>query len=104
MLHSYISNRLDNIHALKGKEISASDLELGDIITQDNIKDVAYSSSTVIKITETEVWLIRPYIKTSDSEFAGRGIIPYIGFEEYQIPKKPEYKVIFLYRRFSPVR
>ena len=43
-----------------------------------------YSTATVVKIEDSMVHMVRPYIHTSDFETTA-GVIPYIGWENYVI-------------------
>lgn len=66
---------------------AARDLRLGDkIITAAKPEENPnpYSDCTVIKIDETGVTVMRPYVHTSDFVYTG-GVIGYIGIEQYTI-------------------
>ena len=66
---------------------SEKDLVIGDVI---KLSDGAHMAATIIKIRQNDdglcrwLTLFRPYTHTSDVETSG-GIIPYIGFEQFEI-------------------
>lgn len=64
-------------------KVTTDQLKLGDIV---KLGWDSYSTATIIKITENEITFFRPYVHTSDFEYSG-GVIPYIGTEQFTIPK-----------------
>jgi hypothetical protein len=70
-----------------GKPLYFDEAELGDVI--EGACSGAYSSSTIINIKVDDrygriITLFRPYCHTSDYKYTG-GVIPYIGFEKYDV-------------------
>ena len=73
-------------------ECKARETRMGDVVLLNHTKHqpvdlkyqipTAYHTATVIKITDTEVRVFRPYVHTSDFTYTG-GIIPYTGIEEF---------------------
>jgi hypothetical protein len=82
-------------------EILARECQLGDVVQTSPFVDASYADATVVRITDTEIYLFRPYVHTSDFSYSGNRIIPYVGFEQYQI--YPESRVRLIYRRSAPV-
>jgi hypothetical protein len=80
------------------KQVKASDLNVGDIIRVSDIDD-GYNDSTVINVTETVVYVVRPYVHTSDFTTSA-GLISYIGQEEFCIG--PDMRVTLL-RSVNPM-
>jgi len=75
----------------RGKTVSVSELRLGDVVEMAGLSDErelgAYKCSTVIRVTDAEVTLFRPYVHTADFTTTA-GVIPYIGTEEYSVSKR----------------
>jgi hypothetical protein len=67
---------------MKPVEVTAAELNLGDVI---RVTDV-FGDAVVRKITITDIYVFRPYATTSDFSYVG-GVIPYIGIEEFSIPR-----------------
>lgn len=78
------------------KQIKADECNLGDTISTGMVGP--WSTSVVIRKTATHLVLFRPYAITADFEYTD-GVIPYIGFEEYSVPRS--FSVI-LHERSKP--
>jgi hypothetical protein len=75
----------------------ASECRLGDVVSTTS---GPFNAAVVIRITDTEIELFRPYAITSDFETTA-GVIPYIGYEEYSIYLKDS---VMLLQRGGPIR
>ena len=64
--------------------VKAEFLNLGDRI---QLFEGAYSTATVVKINETTVTTVRPYIHIGDFEYIGHKVLHYTGIETCDIPK-----------------
>lgn len=71
-------------------------LRLGDVVKTSKL-DEAFTTATVINVTEDEVTLFRPYVHTGDYSHTG-GVTPYIGFEQYKLSRNHG-RPVFLYSR-----
>jgi len=65
-------------------KVKAKDLKLADIVRTH--ADTNYGTATVSRVTDEEVFLVRPFIHTGDFEHTG-GVLWYIGIEEYHIQR-----------------
>lgn len=77
-------------------EAETHQLRLGDVIKTSKL-DEAFTSATVIDVTEDEVTLFRPYVHTGDYSHTG-GVTPYVGFEQYKLSRNSG-RPVFLYSR-----
>lgn len=71
-------------------------LRLGDVVNSSKL-DEAFTSATVINVTEDEVVLFRPYVHTGDFSHTG-GVTPYVGFEQYKLSRNHG-QPVYLYSR-----
>jgi hypothetical protein len=79
--------------------VLASELQLGDTV---RISPLPFSDAKVMRITDVDVTLFRPYVVTSDFECSEGEVIPYTGFEEYNLSLTKE--VTLLSRACLPIR
>ena len=70
------------------------ELQLGDRV---RLFEGAFNDATVINVTETVVTVFRPYVHTSNFSTTG-GLIPYLGFEEFDLYRDSDKTVTLLYR------
>lgn len=77
-------------------EAEVHQLRLGDVVKTSKL-DEAFTSATVINVTEDEVTLFRPYVHTGDYSHTG-GVTPYIGFEQYKLSRNHG-RPVLLYSR-----
>lgn len=77
-------------------EAETHQLRLGDVVKTSKL-DEAFTTATVINVTEDEVTLFRPYVHTSDYSHTS-GVTPYIGFEQYKLSRNHG-RPVFLYSR-----
>ncbi len=69
---------------VKKTKVSVDELQLRDVVKVYDGNE-GYHTATVIRITDEEVTLFRPYVHTTDFESTA-GVIPYMGFEQYTLP------------------
>ena len=72
--------------------MNVSELQLRDVV---KLFDGDYSYATVYRITDTQVFMIRPYIHTSEF-ITTSGVITYIGHEDiiYQLNSSREFELV----------
>jgi hypothetical protein len=74
------------------KMIPANALQLGDTI---KAFDDVFGWAIVIRVSDNDVTLFRPYATTADFSYTG-GVIAYIGLEQYSVPRnKAEFFVAY---------
>jgi hypothetical protein len=85
------------------------DLQIGDVVNLG--LGEGFESSTVVKVTENYVELVRPYVHTSDFtclahlyDEEGEGVIDYIGTERMTLCKRDTRPVTLVYRRRIPLK
>jgi hypothetical protein len=76
--------------------VTHRDLQLGDRIRLTDVSR-AYNDATVINVTDKGVTVFRPYVHTSDFSTTA-GIIPYLGFEQFDLWRDSDKTVTLLYR------
>ena len=75
--------------------ITPREMELGDTVQYMPFGS-AWNMAIVKQVTATEVILWRPYGTTADFSYTG-GVICYVGWEQYSIPRENngEYKLLY---------
>ena len=78
------------------KLVKPRELECADVV--ETSPDGPWNYAIVKKVTETQIFLFRPYGTTSDFKYTG-GVICYIGIDEYAIERSDERPLMLLERK-----
>lgn len=68
------------------QQLLTTELRLGDVISV-SVARSEFDDCIVTRITDTEIHLFRVYATCSDFSYTG-GVIPYIGVEQFTIPRR----------------